>query len=427
MQPLLARVSGRFARNGISMLGNQLASVGVQAAYFVLLARALRVEQFGTFAAVAALVSIVAPFGNLGSLNLMIRRLVTGRGSESGLFGGALIITTVTSAVIAMVLLALGRLVAAPGAPVFVVAMVIIADLFGARIVALSGGVFQARDRMFRTALFSLALYGSRLVVIVVLSTTTQISLTSWSAWYASSTVALTIAITVYTYKIVGVGRPTTRLLLAEWRDGIHFSIAFSAQSVYNDIDKAMLGRLSTATATGVYSTAYRLIDTAFIPARSLLAAAYTNFFRKGAAADGLRSTVNYARRLAKPGMAYCLIASCMLYVLAPVVPKILGASFSGSTYALRGLAILLPLKMAHYLAADSLSGAGLQRVRTRCQVSIAVLNVGLNIWLIPKYGLDGAIISSIASDASLAIVLWTVVYTLLSRAPTHSGKHRRG
>ena len=67
-----------------------------------------------------------------------------------------------------------------------------------------------------------------------------------------------------------------------EFVEGLYFSTSLSAQNIYNDIDKTMLARMATLDAVGIYAAAYRLIDVAFIPVRSLLYAGYTDFFRAG-------------------------------------------------------------------------------------------------------------------------------------------------
>ena len=71
-------------------------------------------------------------------------------------------------------------------------------------------------------------------------------------------------------------------------------------------------------------------------------------------------------------------------------------------------------LRWVHYLAADSLTGAGRQGARTACQVGVAVANVGLNFWLIPAYSWTGAVVSTLVCDGLLAVTLWGVVAAVL-------------
>jgi O-antigen/teichoic acid export membrane protein len=64
----------------------------------------------------------------------------------------------------------------------------------------------------------------------------------------------------------------------------------------------------------------------------------------------------------------------------------------------------------------DSVTGAGYQGYRTAAQVSVALLNVGLNFWLIPAYSWRGAAWSSLACDATLALVMYAVLTVVMAR-----------
>jgi len=75
---------------------------------------------------------------------------------------------------------------------------------------------------------------------------------------------------------------------------GCVFQHAGSATTIYNDIDKIMLSRLADLSATGVYCRGLSRIDVTMTPVRSLAAAAYPQFFRKGP--RGLAATYPYAR-----------------------------------------------------------------------------------------------------------------------------------
>jgi O-antigen/teichoic acid export membrane protein len=81
-------------------------------------------------------------------------------------------------------------------------------------------------------------------------------------------------------------------------------------------------------------------------------------------------------------------------------------------------LALLPLLKTFHYFAADSLTGAGHQGLRTLVQVLVALFNVAVNLWLIPVYSWRGAAWSSLASDGLLAASLWCCAAFLRTRQP---------
>jgi O-antigen/teichoic acid export membrane protein len=237
----------------------------------------------------------------------------------------------------------------------------------------------------------------------------------AWSVVYlAASILAAVIAVAWATFRL---GKPKLALhrIRREGVEGCYFSVGQSAGTIYNDIDKTMVARLATLEAAGVYAAAYRLIDVAFIPVRSLLSATLPGFFRAGA--GGLQASMQYGKRMLIKVMPYSLFAFAAIMIGAPLAPHILGRQYADITQALRWLALLPVLKTLHFFTADALTGAGRQGTRSLIQVGVAAFNVLVNFWLIPAYGWRGAAWSSIASDGLLALSLLFVV-TLLHREP---------
>jgi O-antigen/teichoic acid export membrane protein len=237
-------------------------------------------------------------------------------------------------------------------------------------------------------------------------------SVETWALLYLSGTAAATVIGVTLVWRELGPPLWRLRGMLGDLKVGYHFSVSLSAQSVYNDIDKTMLARMSTTAAVGTYAAAYRIIDVAFVPVRAMLFSTYSQFFRNGAA--GLRATAAYARRLLPTACGYSIGAGALILLMAPIVPLILGEQFVDTVETLRWLAVLPLLKSLHYLAADSLTGAGLQPIRSRVQVLIALTNIGVNVLLIPRYSWRGAAWASLVCDALLAAALWLVVMKLV-------------
>ena len=187
--------------------------------------------------------------------------------------------------------------------------------------------------------------------------------------------------------------------------EGFYFSVGTSAATLYNDVDKIMLAKFSSFTATGIYAAAYRIIDVSMAPVRSLATAAYPRFFEKGM--GGLRSTYPYALRLMSRTSAYGILVFAGLWLSAPLLPHVLGPGYANAAQALRLLSLLPLLRCLHTPLADSLSGAGRQRTRSLLQVVVAVVNIVLNFAVLPRYGWLGACYTSLASDTLLVVVLW--------------------
>jgi O-antigen/teichoic acid export membrane protein len=150
------------------------------------------------------------------------------------------------------------------------------------------------------------------------------------------------------------------------------------------------------------------------VPVRSVLHAAYSNFFRSGR--HGIGASFAYAKRILPRMIGYSLLAFAGLYLLAPVFPLIIGKDFGRTVEALRWLAPLPLLKTIHYFLSDSVTGAGYQGLRTAAQVFVAALNVGLNFWLIPAYSWRGAAWSSLACDGALALVMCGILMAVMAK-----------
>jgi O-antigen/teichoic acid export membrane protein len=200
--------------------------------------------------------------------------------------------------------------------------------------------------------------------------------------------------------------------MLKDAKEGTLFSASESARNIYNDIDKTMLGHLAGFGSAGIYGAAYRIIDVSLTPVRSILTAAFPEMFRRGA--GGLRATYSYALTMIKRASLAGLVICFALLLGAPLVSMLIGSQYTDATYAIRLLAPIPLLRCVHLFLADALSGAGLQRVRLMIQASVALLNIGVNLIILPTWSWRGAAWTSVGCDAVLALVIWLTVLMLL-------------
>ncbi len=380
--------------------------------YFILIARALGAREYGEYVGVLALVAVAAPFATLGSGNLLIKHVAREPHGFARHWGKALGTTLLTGTILLGLVTLVARLWLPASVPLRFVLVIGAADLLFVRLIDISAQAYQAYQRMSRTALLQLLLSPVRLVAAVALIAMSPApTALEWGVLYLLSAVFGGVVAVALVNRELGKPEFHLRPLGSEIGEGAFFSVSLSAQTFTNDVDKAMLARLATLEATGIYAAAYRLVDVAFLPVGSLLMATYAQFFQHGT--QGVSATARFARRLVGLGAAYGLLAAAALYLLAPVLPMILGDGYRDAIVAIRWLAILPFLKAIHYFGADALTGAGHQGYRTVVQVGIATVNVLLNFWLIPLYSWHGAAIATLASDGLMGIAIWSIVWYL--------------
>ena len=393
----------------------------IQAAYFIIIARSLGVKQYGAFIGATALIGVLSPFVGLGSGFLLIKNVARDKTLFAEYWGNGLLITLFSG--VALFVLAALLCSALLPVPALAVVFIGLSDLIFARMVDMAGWAFQAFETLSKTARLNVLLSLTRLFGIAGLALAVgHPTVVAWAAAYLTG--SMITALIAVTWATLRLGKPKVALARLGGREiveGFYFSVGGSAYSIYNDIDKTMLARLSTLEATGIYGTAYRLIDVACIPLTALTSAAYAGFFREGK--DGIQAAMRYGQRLLKAFVPYPLLVFIALFIGAPVVPLVLGHQYVQVTEALRWLAVLPLLRTFQYFIADSLAASGYQGLRTLAHVGVAVFNILINLWIIPSYGWRGAAWSSIATDGLLAAALWFAADRLARRPQSPCGQ----
>ena len=377
----------------------------IQAAYFVLIARSLGPDAYGAFVTVVAMAALLGPFSGIGTPNLFIKNVRSGKRDAATCWGNGMLLTVISGTLLAAMAVGLSSLLHLKTG-LLVVATVGFTDMVLMKVAELAAFGFTALDRMKQTSIQSVVVSLARLAgITLLLATTHPVTLNHWVLVYSLATLLGMVYAVAKGSQLWG--RPTINwtALREDIAEGVFFSVAGLATTVYNDIDKIMLSKLADLESTGVYAAAYRVIDVSMTPIRSLAAAAYPRFFRKGM--SGIGATYTYALSLIAKAAVYGAGASAGLWWLAPILPRILGAKYDAVVPAVRWLALIPFLRCLHSFLADALSGAGMQRVRMGIQVLVALINIGLNLVILPRYSWRGAAWTSLACDGLLVGAFW--------------------
>ncbi len=411
-----------IVRNTLLMLLSNGLKLFVQAAYFVIIARSLGSEQYGAFVGIVALATLFLPFVNWGSGEIMIKHVSRNRALFSEYWGNTLFIILVFSLVLTTVLAFVAKsIIPIPVSPVTII-LFLLAELLFKLIIDASGKAFMAVEMLHRTAQINILFSIKNLVGAVILVVFfPKATLTVWAILYFTSTLALALITCLMVNRFLESPRLALWRFKSEAMQGFYFSLDAAADNINQNIDKTLLTRLSTLEATGIYGAAYRLIDVAFVPIASLMAVTYAKFFQKGE--TGISGNIKFAIQLSLIAGLYGFLGSLCLFFFAPIVPYILGEEYVNVVEALHWLAPLLLIASLSFFAADTLTGAGFQGVRSAIQVTAAMLNLLLNFWLIPIYSWKGAAWSSLASDGLNMVGLWALVFILYRRELNRKAK----
>lgn len=403
VRPLLGRLTTlRAKENGWALLaqGGVLVS-GL--ANLLLLARLVGPADYGVVAGVLAVVYTVGPLAALGADKLVVRDIssqdVAARTAlTTALVTGLLGALAATAAVLVVLPVLL------PAAPLTLVVALCVAELVAGIVITCSSGARWASGDARGGSLTTSATSVAKLLAVVVFAVTGEPETVRWAVLYAgASSIAAVLAVA---WAFARFGRPALDgyRFRSRAREGLPYSLNVSATIAQNDADKALLVRYGYAVEAGLYSVAYRLATIAWLPVLAVLQANFPRFFAVGSQ-DGLEGTAAMARRLRRPLLVYGVVAALGLLVVAPLVPLLVGAEYQGSVVLVVLLAPLALVKVVQYVSSDALTGGGHQGTRTRCILASLVLNVTLNLLLIPSHGLVGALVATAASETLYAVL----------------------
>jgi O-antigen/teichoic acid export membrane protein len=400
-----------LARNAGWMFAGQGLSFVTQGLYFIALARLLGSAQYGILAGAAAIVAMVSQYSTLGSGLVFLRYVSPDHSRFREYWGNILLCTASLGSLLVVVLYFCGSWLIGKQS-VSVLLLLAIGDCCFGQLSTCASQVFQAFERMQTTAALSLMTNLLRLLVAaVMLAWLHHASAFEWAtASLSVSALGVAAAVLIVTFRFGGP-KFVPSLLWNRAAEGLVFAVSSSTTSMYNDIDKAMMGHFGMNVANGIYSVAYRVINIAAMPVASIHAAAFPRFFKEGV--KGVAATQTLARKILNKTSLLGLAASVSLFLLAPVIPYFVGPSFTPSVAALRWLCWIPFFRCFHLSAGDAMAGAGHQNIRLIAQILASGFNFSINLFLIPKYSWLGAAWASLLTDGGLALMNWVALLLL--------------
>jgi O-antigen/teichoic acid export membrane protein len=403
-----------IAKDASWMMAGQGTNFFLRAGYFILLARLLGPVQFGIFSGVIALVSVVAPYSALGSGLLFMRYVSRDKLAGAVYWGNALLTTVVMTCLISGLFLLIGPAITGNHSKVLLFNLVVANCLF-TKTTDVASKVYRTYLKLRLSATMTMLANLAQFIVVLVMSMAMHhATATQWSYGALAATGIATSLTVGMVSTIVGRISFDLQLIRRQFVEGLTYSVSTTSQSIYNDIDKTMLSHYGMNLQNGFYTLAYRIIDFSFTPIGAIDLALLPRLF-----ALSHREPKQVTRKAFKAtavAMGIGAMIACGIWVVAPLVPRVVGEGYGPALEVLRWISLIPLLRGIHIVLGNSLTANGRQPLRLGCQILIAAFNLGLNIWLIPTHGWRGAAWSSLASDGALALLITlAVIFTARS------------
>ena len=401
---------GKLATGTVTVgIGMGLRSL-TQALVFLIVARTLGADGFGSFAAVLAVAATLSYFSGLGANILLVRDIARDPSQFPESWGCTLSAYCLGMPIAASVYGLLAWLVLPDAISWTVRVLLGISEIALIPLAGFAVFAYQGREQMGKVSWMQLIPPLVRLAGALIFLTFHRVAtnfdlLLVWSWLYFFCALMAVI----YTMNCVNrdFGRPIfpgVGDLFEHVRTSIPFSFSGIAERLYADADKFMLARLDSVGTAGLYSAGYRFVDFAYIPLHALMSTAAPRYFRFGQ--SGIAAAVRYSLKIGIVPICYGIAIGCLMYWCAPVLAILLGPAYAEAIPIARWLAwlplVAVPRILLHYPLATS----GLQQVGMKALLIGAGANIGLNILWIPPWGWRGAVMATYMAEGCMIVVM---------------------
>jgi O-antigen/teichoic acid export membrane protein len=205
------------------------------------------------------------------------------------------------------------------------------------------------------------------------------------------------------------IGAPHWRPSVQGWRRRARHSLPFATQDIFTvllfKLDAVMLSILATEAIVGRYGSAYRLLEATFFISVSLNGAftpmfTYLNRDSEPPVQAAFGSSLKLTFVLLAPiGVAFACLPE-------PICHLFFGPGFSGSAEPLRILAPVVVILGVVGLASSMVVSRNRPGGIVRASGAMVVLNLVLNLVLIPRWGASGAATAMLVTEAVFVIIV---------------------
>ncbi len=366
------------------------------------MARYLGPAAFGILSFAQALVLILGAVAGLGLREVSIRELVRGSEQQATVLGSTAALQlaggTLAYGLLA-VLVPLLRPEDALARSVILVAG--IALLFQASEVSsyLFDATVRARYAVMARVLTMLLLAAVRVVLILVEAPLVAFA---WAAAAEAAVLALSLGVAMQRRGLpLSHLRASSERMVQHLRDGWPLLVTAVAVVLSLRLDQLMLEALAGDAAVGQYSAAVRIAEPCLFLGGALLRSALPRLL----SLEGPAFEARYVEIMRYPFYGLLALAVFVAATSGPLVTLLFGAAYAPAGGALMLLVFTIPLSFLNVAASRYLLKHHEQGEILRRQLLGLVINVGLNLLLIPRHGILGAAAATLAADLAMVLL----------------------
>jgi O-antigen/teichoic acid export membrane protein len=383
-------LGARVFQNTAAQLGGRVIGIFFSAATSILLARYLGREKLGQYGAIYAYLALYGFFATFCLEQILAREISVRRDKAAEIFHTGTLTALGFSVVGALVAIAAAPLLGYSGELRWLIAIAAI-DLLILPPFRFRGIIFQVEMRLWYSVAIGLVRQALWLVAVVLLA---MKNAAFYEVIIARTAVGLVEALLVmWTVRRVNLVQGTRKFISDEaWmmlREGFPLVLTTLAVGIYHRIDQVMLHKMSGDQVLGPYVIAVQLTELFSALPVALMVSLFP------ALAQSAKDEEKFRRYLGETYRFLLVIAFAACALVTPIAAPVLELFYGKQYLPTASLLIVLiwsevPIFFGVALG-SALVARGMQKYTPMGAIVGAVVNVILNLALIPRYGALGA------------------------------------
>jgi O-antigen/teichoic acid export membrane protein len=399
-----------IARNTLFGVGGQLALRIANFIFTVLVVRTLGDEHFGQYSIVLAWAGLFSVIGDLGINQYLAREIARDKNQANALFWDTVILRLIL-AVIATIVTVGGALVLTDyGTDIIIGIGLYTATYYFSALVAPLQSILSGHERLDVLSVMNVV---SQIIFMVFAGLFLFLGLDF--VWLVLAGVISMPIVAGMQYQVIRrnkLGPPVFRLNRDLWwsliRAGMPFAAVQLSLTFAFQVDTIFLAHYTNDAAVGWYGAAYRLTLTFLSLSRSFNEAILPTLAQEHANnPDTVRNWYYTSTRfIILIGLPIAVGGS----ILSGGITSIYGQDFLPSALAFAILIWDIPFVMYHTFCGNIATSIRHEGSAARIYMSVGILNVALNAFLVPRFGMIAACFATVITDAFGAALFYALL-----------------
>lgn len=399
----------RLVKNTSVLMVSQIIGYALAFFYSIYSARYLGVEGFGVLSAALAFAGIFSILTDLGLSNLTVREVARDHKMARKYLSNAMALKILLSLLTFILIAVLGYLSGYPQEKSYVlyfITLSLILNSFG----GIFNAIFQAYEKMEYQSITQI-LNNVMMFVGIFLAIGYQLNIVAFAfVYFAASAFSLILTIIICLWKFI---IPKIEFDFSFWKSMLIEALPIAVSGIFAliafRVDMVMLEMIKGSVAVGWYSAAYRLMEALlFFPSMYTLSVypLLSKFY-----VDSRQSLeISYYKSFKYLTIISVPIVAATTLLAPDIILLIYKSSFSESIIALQILIWALPFIFLSYVLGSTIVSVNKQVEVVRITFITMIINIGLNLVLIPSWGFVGAACVTVITEIALFISYFYIV-----------------